>query len=179
MSLMQLLIEELREGEYQKLTSKKIVRNEFLIQPGSIENHLYFIESGAFRAFYLSEFEEHTIRFGYTGSIFTALDSFLSGKPTELYLQAIRESTIRIWPKKDFQAFMTSSNSRMQMYLKLLEEFVLQQMEREIDILTYSPSERFNRVLSRSPKLFQEIPLKYIASYLRMTPETLSRLKKS
>jgi hypothetical protein len=56
---------------------------------------------------------------------------------------------------------------------------VLQQMERERDILTSSPLERYKRVLERSPQLFQEIPNKYIASYLRMTPETLSRIKKS
>lgn len=52
-------------------------------------------------------------------------------------------------------------------------------LEREIDLLTSSPFERYNRILERSPQVFQEIPLKYIASYLRMTPETLSRLRKS
>ncbi len=54
----------------------------------------------------------------------------------------------------------------------------LQQLEREIDILTKSPKERYERVLRRSPQLFQEIPNKHIANYLRMSPETLSRLKK-
>ena len=65
------------------------------------------------------------------------------------------------------------------MWTSMLEELVLQQIEREKDILTNSPKERYNRVLKRSPQLFQEIPNKYIANYLRMTPETLSRLKKS
>jgi lipocalin len=56
---------------------------------------------------------------------------------------------------------------------------VYQQIEREKDILTASPRERYLRVLKRSPQLFQEIPDKYIANYLRMSPETLSRMKKS
>jgi hypothetical protein len=56
---------------------------------------------------------------------------------------------------------------------------IYDQFEREKDILTYSPLKRYQRVLKRSPQLFQEIPNKYIASYLRMSPETLSRLKKS
>ena len=67
----------------------------------------------------------------------------------------------------------------MQQYQILLEELFAQQIEREIDILTHSPVERYKRVLERSPQLFQEIPAKYIASYLRMTPETLSRIQKS
>jgi CRP/FNR family transcriptional regulator, anaerobic regulatory protein len=54
---------------------------------------------------------------------------------------------------------------------------VVQQMQRELDLLTASPIERYRRVIARSPQLFQEVPLKYIADYLRMTPETLSRLR--
>jgi hypothetical protein len=60
---------------------------------------------------------------------------------------------------------------------KHLEDLVVQQLEREKDLLINAPGERFERVLTRSPKLFQEIPNKYIANYLRMSPETLSRLK--
>ena len=51
-------------------------------------------------------------------------------------------------------------------------------LERETDLLIKSPQVRYEKVLKRSPQLFQEIPLTYIASYLRMTPETLSRLRK-
>ena len=61
----------------------------------------------------------------------------------------------------------------------MLESLFLDQFEREIDLLTASPEERYLRVLKRSPKVFQEVPHKYIAEYLRMTPETLSRIKKS
>ncbi|WP_369806592.1 hypothetical protein [Tenacibaculum finnmarkense] len=60
-----------------------------------------------------------------------------------------------------------------------LNDFMYQQIEREIDLITYSPQKRFNRIFKRSPKLFQEIPQKYIASYLRMAPETLSRILKN
>ena len=74
---------------------------------------------------------------------------------------------------------INTSQASMQQYIELLEAMVLQQMDREIDLLTVSPVERLNRVLLRSPHLFQEIPLKYIASYLRMTPETLSRIRNS
>jgi hypothetical protein len=61
----------------------------------------------------------------------------------------------------------------------VLESLILQQMNREIDLLISSPKERFDRVLARSPRLFQEVASRYIANYLRMKPETLSRLKKS
>jgi hypothetical protein len=63
--------------------------------------------------------------------------------------------------------------------MRFLEEQLALQVAREIDLLTDSPTMRLERILKRSPQLFNEIPLKYIASYLRMTPETLSRIRKS
>ncbi|MFZ1809009.1 MAG: Crp/Fnr family transcriptional regulator [Cyclobacteriaceae bacterium] len=163
------------------LWSKEVVlkRNEFLIQPGTIERHIYFIEEGTIRAYIEDEGEEQVIRFAYPNSIFTALDSFLSGKPTSLYLQAIKQCRLRGVEKNAFNELMQSTEENTQLYMLMLQEFVVQQMEREVDILTSSPVERYKRVLERSPHLFQEIPSKYIASYLRMKPETLSRLKKS
>ena len=61
----------------------------------------------------------------------------------------------------------------------MLENLITQQMEREVDLLIESPAERLKRILERSPNLFQHVPLKYIANYLRMTPETLSRIRNS
>jgi len=80
--------------------------------------------------------------------------------------------------KQQLENFLSQDINRT-LWTKILENLVLQQMEREVDILTNSPKERYNRVLKRSPKLFQEVPNRYIANYLRMSPETLSRLKKS
>jgi len=82
-------------------------------------------------------------------------------------------------PKSNLDQFIKNNPEGLNLYRKLLEDLVLQQMEREVDILTSSPAERLRRVMVRSPRLFQEIPSKYIASYLRMSAETLSRISKS
>lgn len=81
-------------------------------------------------------------------------------------------------PKINFNKYLENDPASLLLWKQILELLVYQQMEREIDLLTYSPQKRYERVLQRSPQLFQEIPSKYIASYLRMSPETLSRLKK-
>lgn len=172
------LVESVKNATHIPSKRLEMKRNEFLITPGMIEQHIYLVEKGALRIFFLSEFEEHTIRFGYKNSIITSLSSFFKGTPSELYIQAIRKSTVLSISKKDFQSFVNEDEIRIRQYKNLLEDLIVQQMEREIDILTYSPIERLQRVMKRSPQLFQEIPLKYIASYLRMTPETLSRIKK-
>ena len=82
-------------------------------------------------------------------------------------------------PKEALLKLVHENNESMKQYISLLENLVTQQIDREIDLLITSPVERLQRVSQRSPNLVREVPLKYIASYLRMKPETLSRIRNS
>jgi CRP-like cAMP-binding protein len=163
------------------LSQKSITleRNEFLKVKGSIDTNIYFVESGSLMVFVLDDCEEQIIRFGYQKNIIVSLDSFLTEKPSNFYIQAIKKTVVRVITKAQVTKFLSTDTSHLNWWTKVMEDLVLQQLEREIDILTTSPKERYNRVLKRSPQLFQEIPNRYIANYLRMSAETLSRLKKS
>jgi CRP-like cAMP-binding protein len=153
-------------------------RNEFLKVNGDVDTNLYFIKNGSLRIFVMDEAEENTIRFGYQNNIIAALDSYITEKSTEYYIQAIKASELKVINKATITKLLTNYPELQQFWNAMLEQIIIQQLEREQDILTTSPLKRYQRVLERSPRLFQEIPNKYIASYLRMTPETLSRLKK-
>jgi len=162
------------------LSEKKITldRNEFLNMKGSIDTNIYYVQSGSLKVFVLDDCEEQIIRFGYKDNLITALDSFLTGKPSDFYIQAIKRTVVHVITRQRAESTLkTDVNWRT--WTALLENLVIQQLEREVDILTSAPGERFQRVFKRSPQLFQEIPNRYIANYLRMSPETLSRLKKS
>jgi CRP-like cAMP-binding protein len=163
------------------LIEKKIVveRNDLLKTEGAVDTNIYFIEDGSLRVFVYDGDEERTIRFGYKNNILVSLDSFLTEKPSEFVIQAIKKSTVYIIPKVGFIQFIQQDENHLRLWISILEDLVIQQIEREKDLLTSSPKERFERVMKRSPQLFQEIPNRHIANYLRMTPETLSRLKKS
>jgi CRP-like cAMP-binding protein len=154
-----------------------IGRNEFLKVKGSIDTNIYYVESGSLRVFILDEYEEQTIRFGYKENLIVSLDSFLTGKPSDFFIQAIKKTTVKVVTKQQIDTFFKTSENNL--WTNILEGLILQQMEREVALLTNSPKERYQRVLRRSPQLFQEIPNRYIANYLRMSAETLSRLKKS
>lgn len=151
---------------------KKITlrRGEYLFCAGDTVTDLYYIQCGCVQLYILDKNEVRIIRFGYKGSYICALDSLITQLPTVYYLQAIRHTKILI-PPKEKRALLFHDHEG-------IKELLLQFQEREIDLLTETPFDRYKRVLKRSPLLFQEVPQKYIATYLRMTPETLSRLKK-
>jgi CRP-like cAMP-binding protein len=155
-----------------------IKRNQYIKQAGEKETHVYFIVSGAVRVYYLDDETEHSIRFGYQNNFITLLDSFLSGEVSNLSLQALKKTIVKRVSKSTIDLLILTHPPFKDLWYSTLAGLVHQQMEREIDLLTASPLIRYQRVLARSPQLFQEIPHKFIASYLRMTPETLSRIKK-
>jgi len=166
--------------EIIELSDKTIIidRGEFLKVQGSIDTNVYYVLSGSLRVFVSDGYEEQTIRFGYKENLIVSLDSFLTGKPSELYIQAIKKTILKVVTKEQIAIYLEKETNQ-NLWVKILENLVIQQMEREIDILTNSPKERYERVLKRSQQLFQEIPNRHIANYLRMSAETLSRLKKS
>lgn len=166
--------------EEQNLWHKEVQlnRNEYLKMADTTDTNLYYIVSGSIHVFVEEEERLHTIRLGYEGNFIGALDSFITEKTSPFYLQAIKKTQLKVISKATFMKLVRSSEELFALWYTLLEQLVYQQIEREKDLLLVSPKARYERVWNRSPQLFQHIPNKYIASYLRMTPETLSRIKK-
>lgn len=156
-----------------------VARNEFLAVPNTIDTNIYYIEEGSLRVCLVSEEDDITIRFGYPGNFFGTLDAFLSGLPTKFGIKAIKRSRVKVLGKERFMLFLREDAEHLQLWQNMLMGIILDQGERELDLLTSTPHERYQRVLQRSPQLFQLVPGRYIASYLRMTPETFTRIKKS
>ncbi len=154
---------------------KTYKKGEFLLQEGEIENNLYLIDEGAVKVFYLSEYEEKIIRLSYNGSVLNSMSSFFDKVPSELYIEAIRQTKVKVISRAIIERITDESEN----YAQFLKTILVQQLDREVDLLIDSPAKRLERVLKRSPNLFQHVPLKYIARYLRMNPETLSRIRKS
>ncbi|GAB3239351.1 Crp/Fnr family transcriptional regulator [Hymenobacter seoulensis] len=153
-----------------------LMRGEFLIQPGQVERTLYFISQGLVRIFFPTETEEICVGFGYDTTLVCAFPSFVNHQPSEYAIQALRRTELLAISRAEFMAFVEESPRFAQFWRAELERNLVGRIEREIDLLLPDPAQRYQRLQARSPQLLQRVPRKYIASYLRMTPETLSRL---
>ncbi len=175
MSILQSFLEEIFTKKLWE-PSKILKRNDILVNKGDFSKDLFFVKSGAITVTTEIEEKEQIIRFAYQNSMFAAIDSFLYNKATIYNVKTLKETEILTVSKEKLQKIFDENPT---FYSELLKELIHQQSEREIDLLHHSASARFERILKRSPKLFQEVPHKYIASYLRISPETLSRLLKN
>jgi len=152
-------------------------KNDFLIQPGQVEDKLFYIISGTMRIFFPHRDEEICVGFCYDTNLACAYPSFIYQQPSTYAIQALSKTSVVAIRRNDFYRILDEHPAVERAWRMLEEDALIGKIERETEMLTYTPEERYKRLMERSPHLFQIVPRKYIASYLRMTPETLSRIK--
>ena len=157
----------------------KLKRGEPLVLPATVDRNLYRVDHGMLVSCREVGGSQQYMRFGYAGDYVMSLDSYITGQPTAYTLQALRRTEVAVASYPAYESWLQQDPTHAAAWEAGKGWLILGLMEREVDLLTTSPEERYHRVLARSPRLFQEVPARYIANYLRMTPETLSRLKKN
>src|SRR5690606_11153576 len=117
------LIEELYiRIEHQNLWDKSILikRNEYLKVSGTVDTNLYYIISGSLKIFIINEYEEHIIRFGFKNNFILSLDSFITEKPSEFYIQAIKKTELKIISKPNYLSFINQDSDNKLLWVKIL-----------------------------------------------------------
>ncbi|MBK0401783.1 Crp/Fnr family transcriptional regulator [Adhaeribacter sp. BT258] len=154
-------------------------RGEFIVRAGEVETQVHFVLEGTQTIHYLENGKDICVGFGYPGTILIAYPSFITGKPSDFYLQAIKKTELLSLNYSDWKMLLETLPKFKDVWHKLTEQALLGMMAREVELHLASNAERYERLLKRSPQLLQQIPQRYVASYLKMEPETLSRLKKA
>ena len=152
-------------------------RGELLQAPRARRSPLYVFAEGAAHAYVDAEGGRQTVRLAYPGEMLAALPGLLLGAPSAIGIECVRAAAGYRLGVVELRAFIGGDPARQAAYARMLEELTCGLMLRELDLLEPSPELRYRRVLARSPQVFAHVPLKYVASYLRMAPETLSRIR--
>lgn len=158
--------------------SKVLKSKETLLNFNQQDSNLYFVINGCVRLFVIdSKGEEINMGFGYKNSLITCFQTFISGKPSLISIEAILDTQLLCISKKDLTSLMAENSQIAKWYQSMLEITLSGHIQRQVELLTLKPDERYNVFMMRSGHLINTIPLKLIASYLMMKPETLSRIK--
>lgn len=155
-----------------KLSHKNLLKNEFLLKEGQVCQSIWFIRQGSIRQFYCDE-EAQEITVNLQTEMDWVLDqqSFLSQKPSKLHVQAFENSELWELTVQVLHELISLSPSFFRLG-KLLQKELDHSDQKQA-----SPQVKYLNLIQTKPLIIQRFPLKYIASYLRMTPETLSRVR--
>lgn len=156
-----------------------IKKKDYLLRQSQKENYLYFIISGCIALAIESENKKSVLGFGYHNSIITSFVSFSTANPSELSLFGVSDSKVLKISKTELNKLIISHPEIAKWYYSIIEKTLIGHLKRQVELITLSPKERYKLFIERSGHLVNSIPLKYISSYLNMTPETLSRVRAS
>lgn len=144
---------------------------------GAVEKRFYIVEKGVQRLFVEHDGNEICLGFSYDHSWSGDYDSFVRQAPGRFNVQAVTDSVLIGIDHDDLTRLYEEIPAMERFGRLILEELLVGRATREIEQIAMSAEERYRRLVDRSPQLLQLVPQKDIASYLRMTPETFSRLR--
>lgn len=174
----------INDNDWEFFTSKlaliKIKKRTKILKIGEIENHISFINKGVVRFYIPKEDKEKEITFGFcfSNEFVSAYDSFLTQQPSLYELEALTD--IEMWSisHDDLQEVYNKTSIGNTLGRLSSERLYLIKSKREQSLLNETAEERYLKLFDERPKLIKEIPLKYIASYIGVTAQALSRIRK-
>ena len=155
-----------------------VQKNQVLIKEGQVCNKLYFVEKGIGRSYYLKQDgKEVTQWFFGVGNFMSSADSFFQQSPSFYYLEILEDSILYSITKKNMDVLLAKYH-KMEKLIRLLSIEMLTKIVHKLNAVQFQTAkERYDYMLTEFPDISHRVPLGYIASYLGMTQETLSRIR--
>jgi len=161
------------------LTPKKLRRKQYLLQEEDVCKVIAFVEKGALRAYTVDEKgAEHIIQFALEGWTISDLYSFLTGEPATYNIDALEDSEL-VLISKQAQEELMKQVPKYETYIRLQLTGAYIAMQRRLTSIISMPlEERYTNFIAQYPTIAQRVPQHMLASYMGLTPETLSRVRK-
>jgi len=171
----------LSEGEMQDLIarfkSKTLKKNDYLLREGETCKDLAFVQYGCLRLYYIRDDIEVSVWFTFPKSSAIEIYSFISEKPSNYFIQAIEDSEVLYLPKIEINKLYQSQPKMQEMMRNYWEDVVLSLIDRFTALQKDSAEKRYLDLLNK-PTYLDSIPQKYLASFIGVTPTSLSRIRK-
>lgn len=152
-------------------------KKDLLTNKGDVEQYVYFILSGIVRHFFVRDEREVCVDFGFEKNLVSSYSSFVTRKPSEISLQALTNVKAFRMHYDHIEAIYALSKKHEHFGRVIAERLFAHRLQREMMLLSMSAEEKYRHLLSKRPELIRKIPVKDIASYLGIHPESLSRIR--
>ena len=159
------------------LVPMRFKKGQRILSEGETCRHIYYLDRGLIRQFYYKNGREVTEHLGADRSIFMCIESLFRQEPTRLQAEALEPSMVFGLPLAELERVALHCVNIQMMFRKILEEsLIISQIHADL-VRFETAQDRYRRLCKLSPQVILRSPLVHVASYLQMTPETLSRVR--
>lgn len=171
------LSEPARESLLANLEEVRFQKNDFLVTEGNICRHFYFLQEGALRGYYIEEDKEVTHWFGFETDFITSFHSYITRQPSVENIQFIEDAVMWRIAKEALENLFDQHHELERLIRIIYEKYYIRLEERYVNAHFKTAAERYKSLLNNAPHILERVPLGYIASYLGISQETLSRVR--
>lgn len=175
---------DLTEADRQHIQSlavhKKIRKRQFLLQEGDVSNHKYFVLSGCLRSYRVKEDgTEHVLKFATENWWIGDMESYNNQTPSRMNIDALEDGEVLLWSRHNFDALLKDIPAWNAFRDNLLARSLDAGENRIFTAISFTAEEKYRHFLETYPEVAQRVPLHLIASYLGVSRETLTRIRKA
>lgn len=166
------------EGIAPFMRVKRIADKTTLLSEGDVSKHLYFIVDGSLRLFYIKrDGTERTSQFFFEGQFVASLESFFTQSPSRQYLESLESSRVCVLSASSIKAVLGLHPALHDWYFGYLKDRLIHYTQLHSSYILDSPEERYLKLIKSNPMILKRVPQYHIASYLGITPVSLSRIR--
>lgn len=155
----------------------KYAKGTVVLPEGDVCRHMYFVERGMVRQSYYKGGRDVTEHFSYEGRIVVCIESFLRQEPSKLIVEALENSRLYGIPYDELHQLADENKEIELLFRKIMEHALISSQVYADSQRFENATERYLRLLETKPEILLRAPMLHIASYLQMSPETLSRVR--
>ncbi|SDS90642.1 cAMP-binding domain of CRP or a regulatory subunit of cAMP-dependent protein kinases [Mucilaginibacter mallensis] len=148
-----------------------------LLKEGDTAQKMFFIKKGSLRVWFNNNGTDVTAQFFFEGDAATSLDSFINNEPSLFTIEAMEPCEIAVFNKSDFDRLLANDQAFKDWFYQTAIQKLLSHSKRLLSFIKNKPMERYQELIAQHPAIFQRVPQRYIASYLGITPVSLSRIR--
>lgn len=159
------------------LVPLKFQKGEHVFPEGKVCDAMYFVQKGMVRQYYYKNKKDITEHFSYEGRIVFCIESYLKQEPSKLFVETLERTKLYAMPYDAMHQLMARDQEINLLFRKILEHALISSQEHADSQRFENAAERYQRLLRTKPEIILRAPMVYVASFLQMTPETLSRVR--
>jgi CRP-like cAMP-binding protein len=166
-----------KEGIEQNFKPIKLKRKDFLLKEGMVCDFIAFLNSGVIRHYHIKDGNEITCDITLHNNFITDFKSLTQNIPSNYYFQILKDTELFLIKKSDLFG-LYSDNRNIESFGRIMAEQVAQRtIEIAMSLSSEKPEERVEKLIKQRPDLFQEVPQRYLANLIGISPESLSRIR--